>query len=143
MRPTKACPIVLRGKAPAVSILAFTHPTAGKQLVKGTIEANESPADAAIRELWEEAGVRGTVLRDLGIWDSRRRHQLWSFHLCQSSEPLPDFWSHHCADGGGHLFEFFWQPLQITPSEGWHPVHLGALDYARQALASTAVRRPA
>jgi 8-oxo-dGTP pyrophosphatase MutT (NUDIX family) len=143
MRPTKACPIVLRRQQSALSIMAFTHPTAGKQLVKGTIELNESPADAAVRELWEEAGVRGTVAQDLGIWDSGRRHQFWSFHLCSPTDPLPDVWSHHCADGGGHLFEFFWQPLHVTPSEGWHPVHLAALDYARHALSPSAVRRPA
>ena len=48
----------------------------------GLIEVGESPAQAAVRELWEEAGVRGRIVRLLGIFDSR----LWPggspYQLC-------------------------------------------------------------
>jgi 8-oxo-dGTP pyrophosphatase MutT (NUDIX family) len=48
----KACPVVLRSLGDG-EILAFEHPLAGWQLVKGTVEAGELPRDAAIRELYE------------------------------------------------------------------------------------------
>ena len=39
----KVCPVVLRGTtADGIDILAFRHPLAGAQLVKGTIEIAES-----------------------------------------------------------------------------------------------------
>src|SRR5262245_23094069 len=34
----------------------------------GGIHANESPADAALRELEEECGVRGRVVRATSVW---------------------------------------------------------------------------
>lgn len=38
MRANKACPVVLRHST-ELEILAFRHPLAGLQLVKGTVEA--------------------------------------------------------------------------------------------------------
>ncbi|WP_410001350.1 NUDIX domain-containing protein [Rhizobium leguminosarum] len=40
-----------------LEILAFTHPSAGNQFVKGTVEEGERPQDAAARELREESGL--------------------------------------------------------------------------------------
>ena len=37
----------------------------------GVAEIGETPAEAALRELWEEAGLRGEVLRLLGVFDGR------------------------------------------------------------------------
>ncbi len=42
----------------------------------GYIEVGETAANAAQRELWEEAQVRGTAVRLLGVFDSR----LWKSH---------------------------------------------------------------
>lgn len=53
----KACPIVYRRCDGGAEVLAFIHPSAGKQFVKGTIEPGETPLDAADRELWEESGL--------------------------------------------------------------------------------------
>ncbi len=53
----KACPIVLREFNGTIEVLGFIHPLAGKQLVKGTIEAGESIEQACIRELKEESGI--------------------------------------------------------------------------------------
>ena len=39
-------------------ILAFAHPQAGHQFVKGTIEPGESAGAVAQRELHEEAGIK-------------------------------------------------------------------------------------
>ncbi len=37
----------------------------------GVAEIGETPAEAVLRELWEEAGLRGRVLRLLGLFDGR------------------------------------------------------------------------
>jgi len=47
----KACPVVLRVSKEILEVLAFIHPSAGKQFVKGTIENGETPQQAAEREL--------------------------------------------------------------------------------------------
>ena len=36
----------------------------------GGIEPNENAADAAHRELYEEAGVRGRIIRELGVFEN-------------------------------------------------------------------------
>jgi len=90
MIPTKACPIVLRDST-ASKIMAFRHPSAGIQLVKGTIEPGERPANAALRELREESGIaNATVYQDLGLWDAQYEGQIWSFQLCSTSQALPE-----------------------------------------------------
>lgn len=38
----------------------------------GLVDVGETLAEAAERELWEEVGVRGTAVRLLGVFDSRR-----------------------------------------------------------------------
>ena len=53
----KVCPIVSRCSNETQEILMFRHPLAGIQLVKGTVEPSENPADAARRELFEESGL--------------------------------------------------------------------------------------
>ena len=134
MKPTKACPVLVRGTGLEASLLAFEHPHAGLQLVIGTIEPGESAGQAAIRELKEEAGVEGVVVRDLGLWRSGRKHHIWSFHLCQTQTFLPETWSHYCLDDGGHAFRFFWQPLASPLSDTWHPIHVAAVEFVRCAL---------
>lgn len=134
MKPSKACPLIVRGTGQDLSILAFEHPRSGRQLVKGTIERGESARETAVRELWEEAGVEAIALRDLGLWSSRHKRQVWSFHLCQATQPLPESWSHYCIDDGGHTFNFFWQPLAHELSDTWHPVHAAAIEFLRRSL---------
>jgi 8-oxo-dGTP pyrophosphatase MutT (NUDIX family) len=58
----KACPVVLRSPQGKCEILAFCHPLAGHQFVKGTVEAGETPAAAALRELYEEAGITAQAI---------------------------------------------------------------------------------
>jgi 8-oxo-dGTP pyrophosphatase MutT (NUDIX family) len=134
VKPAKACPIVRRELAGAPCVLVFRHPQAGCQLVKGTIERYESPGEAAVRELLEEAGVPAQLGADLGTWQPDPRGPLWSFHVCEPVVPLAASWIYHCHDDGGHDFEFFWQPLSVEPDVDWHPVHLSALRYLRARL---------
>ena len=37
----------------------------------GVAEIGETPAEAALRELWEETGLKGTVVQLLGVFDGR------------------------------------------------------------------------
>lgn len=130
---TKVCPVVLRARQ-SVEILAFEHPLAGFQLVKGGVEPSETNTAAAIRELHEEAGITGNVIRDLGIWHAEITGQTWAFHQCQVSADLPDTWTHFAEDDGGHEFRFFWHPLHSEPSPEWHPLFQSALAFLRTRL---------
>jgi 8-oxo-dGTP diphosphatase len=64
-------------------------------LPAGLVEAGQTPAEAAIKELWEEAGIRGTATRLLGIFDGRlwdapsRVHMLRLAFLVESPDSTP------------------------------------------------------
>lgn len=134
---TKACPAVLRTRQ-SLEILAFEHPLAGFQLVKGSVEPGETTANAAIRELQEEAGITGRVIRDLGTWHSEITGQTWAFHQCHVPADLPDTWTHFAEDDGGHCFRFYWHPLGSEPTNEWHPIFKGALTMLIESLGSKA-----
>lgn len=51
----------------------------------GLAEVGETPAQGAERELWEEAGVRGTAVRLLGLFDSRVWRSNSRMQLCLAS----------------------------------------------------------
>ena len=142
MVPSKACPVVLRD-VDTLEVLAFAHPLAGLQLVKGTIEPRESPADAALRELREESGLAGRVVGSFGYWQSGHLGQVWSFHLCEVAPPPPIEWVHRTEDDGGLDFRFFWHPLCAEPSELWHPVFRRALAHLRGLISYPSLKRTA
>ncbi|NWD62285.1 NUDIX domain-containing protein [Pseudomonas sp. IPO3774] len=139
MGKDKACPVILRTRQ-SLEILAFKHPLAGLQLVKGSLEPGESTEAAAVRELLEEAGITGKVIRDLGTWHSASTGHTWAFHQCLIPEDLPDTWTHFAEDDGGHEFQFFWHPLASEPSEEWHPVFKDALEFLKPRLAEVSLQ---
>lgn len=98
----KACPVVIRKHNNELQFLAFQHPLAGKQIVKGTIEAGESVEQACIRELAEESGLQGKVLTYLGDWDANFDSQVWGFCLMEIEGDIPDTFSYFTLDDGGH-----------------------------------------
>ena len=53
METEKVCPYVLRGAGDRLEVLAFRHPLAGCQLVKGSLEPGERVVVGALRELAE------------------------------------------------------------------------------------------
>ncbi len=63
---------------PSVSVLAFDarghvlmvrHAETARWVIPGgTVEPLESPADAAVREIWEETGIRVELVRVLGVY---------------------------------------------------------------------------
>ena len=85
----KVAPVVLRRRE-ELEILAFRHPRAGLQLVKGTWEEGESAENASLRELAEESGIQNaTVVKPLGQLPFRSIRQHWHFYLCQVPGKLP------------------------------------------------------
>ncbi|MFJ4396715.1 NUDIX domain-containing protein [Pseudomonas sp. NPDC089396] len=134
MHPNKACPVILSPTSPP-KLLLFRHPLAGVQLVKGSIEPDETPREAALRELAEESGIRdATVTDDLGCWNADHSGQIWSYQLCRVERTLPDRWSFQTLDDHGHLFAFFWASLEHLPYGDCHPVFQRALKFLCEAL---------
>jgi len=128
----KVCPVVFRD-ASMQQILAFEHPRAGVQLVKGGIEPGESVRAAALRELAEESGIGDTaVLQDLGSFESGHHGHVWSLQLCAFPGRLPERWTHHNAEDGGYDFKFFWQDVNQDPGESWRPHYRRALEVIRE-----------
>lgn len=108
-------------------VLVFTHDhfsllEVGVQVPAGTIGRDEEPADAAVREVAEETGLRTRVVRSLGTehYDVRpskpevnERH---FFHLEPVDVDLPERWAARelsPSGGGGPIaWTCFWIPLE-------------------------------
>lgn len=131
----KACPVVLRYNNNALELLAFKHPHASRQLVKGGIKQGESLASACVRELQEESGVRAQVVKQLGVWEAGFKKQQWGFCLMHYEGVLPDTWDFATKDDGGHIFSFFWQPLNSSLDDSWNAVTKRAFQYIKSSLA--------
>jgi 8-oxo-dGTP pyrophosphatase MutT (NUDIX family) len=130
---SKACPVVIRDTGGKQNLLAFRHPLAGTQLVKGTVEPEETIEEAAARELFEESGLTGKAIKYLGSLHMTGADQRWHFVLCQTGQ-VSEEWTHHTSDGGGLDFAFFWHPLGEAPNQDWHPIFRRALAFIRMAL---------
>ena len=107
-------------------LLVFSHPNspeAGIQVPAGTMEADESPDEAVLREAHEETGLTGLELvgflgeqlhdlTDLGVPEI---HHRYFFHVRCSGDP-PAVWRHYESDPSDGspeppLFELFWASL--------------------------------
>ena len=130
----RACPVVLRNNNDQLELLAFKHPNGGNQLVKGNIEKGEELESACVRELEEESGIQAEVVRYLGSWDPHFKNQLWGFCLMHFEDTLPDTWDFYTKDDDGHVFSFFWQPLQAPLNDSWNEVYKNAFQYIKNAL---------
>ncbi len=53
-------------------LLVLPKGNVGWAMPGGLADIGETPAEAVLRELWEEAGLRGRTARFLGIFDARR-----------------------------------------------------------------------
>ena len=128
----KVCPVILRGPSQTSEILAFQHPSAGIQIVKGTLEPGERPEEGVVRELAEESGIEdAVVVESIGELDLDSVGHHWFVFLCESPRPLADSWSFSTLDAGGLNLEFFWYPLNQLPGASWHESFKLALAFIR------------
>jgi 8-oxo-dGTP pyrophosphatase MutT (NUDIX family) len=110
------------------SLVAFTHENdqdpvlgSGLQVPAGTIHDGEEPADAVLREAFEETGLTGLrVARYLGqdevTWPGSAPHIRHFFHV--EADDAPDDWHHIERDEGTGFprpFHLFW----LKRSEAW------------------------
>ena len=131
MTKKKVCPFLLRTVAGVIEILAFAHPYAGNQIVKGTLETGETALTAAKRELFEESGIELTKQPiQIGSSDNIVEGQVWYFFQCEAAN-LPDAWSFQTLDDEGHVFEFFWQPLFEDLTFEWHHQFKRSIQFIR------------
>ena len=128
----KVCPVILRQQGTSWQILAFRHPKAGTQLIKGTVEEDERPEAAVLRELAEESGIeQAIIVKKIGELGLQKTRQHWHLFLCQPVVAPQDEWSFFTEDGGGLVFQFFWHELEAEPDDSWHENFLSALKFIR------------
>lgn len=120
----KAFAYVTRDRGGLTELLVFTQadPTAGVQVLKGTVDEGETPEGAALREAFEECGVRGLEpVRPLATDVVHFPHdpkndqiQERHFYHLRASGPTPERWTHTVSagvEGRGMAFTCFWLPL--------------------------------
>ena len=128
----KVCPVVTRIANGAIELLAFCHPSAGKQFVKGSIEQGEAALSAAIRELEEESGI-GSITGLLDLGEAPIGSMRWHFFAVRA-DGLRNRWEYQTQDDHGHVFSFFWHPLAEDLDQDWHPDFHEALEVIRSSL---------
>ncbi len=122
----KAYAYVTRTRHKRRELLVFRHPdpSAGIQVPKGTIRADESAAEAVLRELAEESGI---TLEEVGRvemlradrWrpaDAPDEHVIRYFYHIEVDDERPR-WQHVVTGDGvdhGMVFEYFWEPLPLN-----------------------------
>lgn len=99
------------------------------QIPGGTIEAGETPEQAALREAKEETGLKNlTVVACLGCSQKDLRSigrdeiiQAWFFHL-EAQDSTPPRWQHGESDPhdgtASSTFELYWAALDALPRLG-------------------------
>ena len=125
-----ACPILARQSENGLEILAFRHPFAGTQLVRGLIKDDENLQEAATRALIETSGIsiNGAPL-SLGTSNGVVPRETWNFFLF-ICPPLAEEWEHHCIDDDGHNYKFFWQSVEEYLEGDWPAPFIRALRFA-------------
>lgn len=145
----KAAACVVRASARGPELLVFRHPLAGVQIPKGSIEIGEVAADAALRELAEEAGVLAAqVLRQVGKHEfdvgkdatdaGPMEHQVWHTFLMAADTELRDSWSQQASGSeteASLVFEFFWLPFADARTVV-APRYVPSIDFVVTAIAA-------
>ena len=142
----KVCPMVVRRRGGAWQVLAFRHPSAGIQLVKGGLNPGEAAHEAAIRELYEESGIALTARpRDIGAYRIGVPGEVWRIFVAEGRD-MPEAWAWQTLDDHGHTFRFFWQNVHVAPGPGWRKTYLEALyrlrDWIEYKSGTTPIQLP-
>lgn len=130
---------VTREHGGRTDLLVFDHvdaPEAGTQVPAGGMEAGETYAEAAAREIREETGLTGAEVVGV-VGESDRPHpdtgeprRTTYVHL-RATANGPERWIHVVTGGGEDAemrFACFWAPLSIRLADDQHEL-LGRLDH--------------
>ncbi len=118
----KVAAIVIREGIDGTELLVFDHPLEdggiSVQLPAGTIEPNEAPELAVVRELLEEAGVPGQIIALAGVrdeeWEGEKRRR-WVY-LLSAPDWLLDEWPSTCDCGTPTRCH--WVPFEVAELMG-------------------------
>jgi 8-oxo-dGTP pyrophosphatase MutT (NUDIX family) len=98
-------------------LLVFDHrddPAAGTQVPAGRLDPGETLERCLLRELDEEAGVRGRIIRELGrpAWPPKYDNRAFEVEVVGGTPP--ENWEHRVhgkGDDAGLVFFYRWVPL--------------------------------
>lgn len=117
------CYIVRDGKLLVFRHTEYTYEEVGIQVPAGSIRDGETPEDAALREAYEETGLKGfRIVRKLGeaIYDItpyRFEIQKRHFYHLELDSSTPERWlsqEDHDGQQAPTRFECFWLPLEAA-----------------------------
>lgn len=123
MRAQKAVVYITRGD----QLYVFRHenPEPGMQVPKGSIQPGEMPLEAAIREAYEESGLKFEHMHALGevdMSDTLWRDEHWHVFWAEAPQETPDTFLHQVTGDGedsSMTFFYFLTPLE-KPDLDWN-----------------------
>ncbi|WP_320821840.1 hypothetical protein [Reinekea sp.] len=119
----RACPIVYRESAIGLEVLAFSQPTAGKQLVTGIIGAKETLAASCVRSLRQASGLQGKAKRYIGKELMATAEATFGFYLMDTESISAEQWQWPENATEGEPLDFFWQRLDQPLGDEWQPLY--------------------
>ena len=125
-----------RGRQPKAALIA-RRDRRGRliwSLPKGHIEAGETPEDAAVREVFEETGIHGSIVASLGTIDfwfmaeNQRIHKTVHHYLLDAEDLV-------LSDADAEVAEVAWVPLDEVAGRLRYADERRLLDRVHAALA--------
>lgn len=125
-----------RGRQPKAALIA-RRDRRGRliwSLPKGHIEAGETPEDAAVREIFEETGIHGSIVASLGTIDfwfmaeNQRIHKTVHHYLLDAEDLV-------LSDADAEVAEVAWVPLDEVAGRLRYADERRLLDRVHAALA--------
>ncbi|MCX7784477.1 MAG: NUDIX domain-containing protein [Meiothermus sp.] len=108
-------------------LYVFRHadPEPGFQVPKGSIQPGETPLQAAIREAYEESGLRLEHLHFLGevkMTEAPCQDEHWHLFWAEAPKDTPETFEHQVTGGGeDHQMTFFYSLTPLTaPMLDWN-----------------------
>lgn len=111
-----------RARPPKAALIA-RHDRQGQlvwSLPKGHLEDGETPEDAAVREIFEETGIHGSIVASLGtidFWfmaDDRRIHKTVHHYVLEAHDSV-------LSDADAEVAEVAWVPLDEVAARLRYP----------------------